>query len=98
MKVQFVERINNSPAPPHDIYRDPCSGLFGECFETDEGLKFSDLPLCECLSALRNIVADYDKWLMDFRAVGRDGLTYTGLSNHNAAVYWRTYRLYNKSV
>lgn len=96
MNIQFVERIWNKPASPHDIYREPCSGLYGECFKINGNLVFSDIPLCECLSALRNKLAEYDKWLIDFRAVGCDFETYTGLSNHNAAIYWRIYKRYNK--
>lgn len=90
MDLEFIERICNTQCPQHDIYRDPGSGMYGECIETDNGLTFTDAPLCESLSVLRNIIGEYDKWLSDFRSVGCDFETAVGLSGHNAAAYWRT--------
>lgn len=92
MDVRFIEKIWNKPAPPHDIYQDPCSGLYGECFNVDGNLVYSDIPLCEYLSVLRNIIWKYDKWLGDFRAVNCDGETYIGLSKPNIRFYWRRYK------
>ena len=98
MDIKFVEHIWNKPAPPHDIYRDPCSGLFGECFKVDGELMFSDIPLYECLSALHNIIAEYDNWLIDYQNSNHETETYIGMSNHKARSYWRTYTRYSRNL
>lgn len=96
MNLKYIERIWNKPAPPHDIYREPCSGLYGECFNVDGELTFSDIPLCEVLEALRNIINEYDKWLLDFSKSNHNTKTSIALSNHNARLYWRAYKLHHK--
>lgn len=90
MIMKFVERICNDTAIPHDIYIDAKNGVYRECIETDTGLAFTDAPPCESLTELRRVIERYDRWLSDFRAIGCDFETAVGLSDHNAAVYWRT--------
>lgn len=91
MDIKFVEHIWNKPAPPHDIYRDPCSGLFGECFKVDGELMFSDIPLYECLSALHNIIAEYDNWLIDYQNSNHETETYIGQIIKHEAIGGRTH-------